>query len=264
MGKGTIVGILCAFGAIFGSMVMEGGNPAALIAPPALLLIIVGSFGATCAGTSLDGAINALKNIGTLFGNKEYETVELITRLSGYADVARRDGVLALETKLAEEDDELVKKGLQSLSDGVELEDVRKLLSAQAASEKRRLKQQSEFWNKMGGYAPTLGIIGTVLGLIHTLESLGGDPAALGELIGAAFTATFFGVMFANIIFLPFGAKLAVMAEEQLEYHKLVVEGILGIGSGVNPRLLVDQLGSHLAPSLREELAEAGDLKKSA
>jgi chemotaxis protein MotA len=119
-----IVGILCAFGAIFGSMVMEGGNPAALIAPPALILIIVGTFGATCAGTSLDGSINALKNIGSLFGNKEYESVELITRLSSYADVARRDGVLALETKLAEEDDEFVKKGLQSLSDGVELEDV--------------------------------------------------------------------------------------------------------------------------------------------
>ena len=118
MGKGTIVGIVCAFGAIFGSMVMEGGNPAALIAPPALLLIIVGTFGATCAGTSLDSAIGALKNIGMLFGNKEYETVDLITRLSGYADIARRDGVLALETKLADEEDEMVKKGLQSLSDG--------------------------------------------------------------------------------------------------------------------------------------------------
>jgi chemotaxis protein MotA len=264
MGKGTIVGIVCAFGAIFGSMVMEGGNPASLIAPPALVLIIVGTFGATCVGTSLDSALSALKNIGLLFGNKEYESVELITRLSSYADVARRDGVLALETKLNEEDDEFVKQGLQALSDGVELDDVRKLLSAQAASEKRRLKQIGEFWNKMGGYAPTLGIIGTVLGLIHTLESLGGDPAELGHLIGAAFTATFFGVMFANIFFLPFASKLALMADEQLEYHKLVVEGIVGIGSGVNPRLLVDQLGSHLPPALREELADSADLKKSA
>jgi chemotaxis protein MotA len=265
MGKGTMIGIVAAIGAIFGSMVMEGGNPAALIAPPALILIIVGTFGATCAGTSLEAALTALKGVGGLFANKEYETVDLVVRLSGYADVARRDGVLALESKIGEEDDELVKKGLQLLSDGIELDHVRALLSAQAMGDKKRLKQQSEFWNKMGGYAPTLGIIGTVLGLIHTLESLGGDPAALGELIAAAFTATFFGVMFANIFFLPFGAKVAAIAEEQLEYSKLVVEGIVGIGSGMNPRLLIDQLGSHLSPTEREELEGAGDqLKKSA
>ena len=264
MGKGTIIGVAAAIGAIFGSMVMEGGNPASLIAPPALVLIIVGTFGATCAGTSLDGALGALKNIAVLFANKEFESVDLVTRLSTYADVARRDGVLALENKLAEEDDELVKKGLQLLSDGVDLDDARKLLSAQAMTEKRKLKQQSEFWTKMGGYSPTLGIIGTVLGLIHTLESLGGDPAELGHLIGAAFTATFFGVMFANIFFLPFGAKLALLAEEQLEYHKLIVDGIVGIGAGVNPRLLVDQLGSHLSAEQRAELSEATELKKSA
>lgn len=224
----------------------------------------MGTFGATAAGTSLPAAITALKTVGMFFGNKEHGTVELIGRMSGYADIARRDGVLALESKLNEEEDELVKKGLQSLSDGVDLDDVRKLLSAQAAAEKRRLKAISEFWNKMGGYSPTLGIIGTVLGLIHVLESLGGDPAELGHLIAAAFIATFFGVLFANIIFLPFGAKAALMAEEQLEYHKLVVEGIIGIGSGVNPRLLVDQLGAHLSADEREELAGAADLKKSA
>lgn len=263
MGKGTMVGVLAAIGAIFGSMVMEGGNPASLIAPPALILIIVGTFGATCAGTSLEGALGALKNIGSLFGNKEYDRVDLVVRLSSYADTARRDGVLALESKLAGEDDELVKKGLQLLSDGVEIDEVRTLLAAQAMGEKRRLKEQAEFWNKMGGYAPTLGIIGTVLGLIHTLESLGGDPAELGHLIGAAFTATFFGVMFANVLFLPFGAKMTAIADEQLEYHKLVVEGIVGIGSGMNPRLLVDQLGSHLAPELREELAATSERKSA-
>ena len=265
MGKGTLVGVLAAVGAIFGSMVMEGGNPASLIAPPALVLIIVGTFGASCAGTSLEGALEAIKKVGTLFGNKEFETVALVVRLSAYADIARRDGVLALEAKLAEEDDELVKKGLQLLSDGVELDEVKKLLVAQAMSDKRRLKQQADFWGKMGGYAPTLGIIGTVLGLIHTLQSLGGDPAELGHLIGAAFTATFFGVMFANVFFLPFGAKATAIADEQLEYHKLVIEGIVGIGAGMNPRLLVDQLGSHLTPEMRDELNEAGEqLRKSA
>jgi chemotaxis protein MotA len=262
MGKGTMVGIIAAFAAIFGSMIMEGANPASLIAPPALLLIIVGTFGATCAGMSLEGALGALKGVGTLFANHEHETIDLVVRLSEYAAIARRDGVLALESKLADEDDELVKKGLQLLSDGIELDQVRALLAAQAMGEKARLKEQAEFWNKMGGYAPTLGIIGTVVGLIHTLESLGGDPAELGHLIGAAFTATFFGVLFANVLFLPFGSKIAA---EQLEYHKLIVEGVVGIGSGMNPRLLIDQLGSHLSQDERDELDEASEqLKKSA
>lgn len=264
MGKGTMVGILAAFGAIFGSMVMEGGNPASLIAPPAMLLIFVGTFGATCAGTSLDVAVGALKNIALLFANKEFESVEVVTRLSGYADTARRDGVLALETKLPTEPDGMVKKGLQLLTDGVELDDARKLLAGQALSEKRRLKQLSEFWTKMGGYAPTLGIIGTVLGLIHTLESLGGDPAELGHLIAAAFIATFFGVMLANVMFLPFGAKLAMLADEQLEHHKLIIEGIVGIGSGMSPRLLADHLGASLTAEQREEIATASDLRKTA
>jgi chemotaxis protein MotA len=263
MGKGTMIGVMCAMGAIFGSMIMEGANPASLLAPPALLLIIVGTFGVSCAGTSLDSAIGSLKNIGLLFANKEYDAVDLIGRLSSYADIARRDGVLALESQLADEDDELVKKGLQLLSDGVEIDEVRSLLAAQAMAEKRRLKQQADFWGKMGGYAPCLGIIGTVVGLIHTLESLGGDPAELGHLIGAAFTATFFGVLFANVFFLPFGAKVTAIADELLEYQKLGIEGIVGIGSGMNPRLLVDQLGSHLTPELREELADAGERKSA-
>jgi chemotaxis protein MotA len=265
MGKGTIIGIVCAIGAVFGSMIMEGGNPASLIFPPAILLTTVGTFGATCAGTSLNGAIDALKNAGKLFANKEYGSIDLVMRLSNYADVARRDGVLALESKLAQEDDELVKKGLQLLSDGVDLDEVKKLLVSQVAGDKRRMKQHADFWTKMGGYAPTLGIIGTVLGLIHTLESLGGDPSELGHLIAAAFIATFMAVFFANVFFLPFGAKVTAMAEQQFEYNKLVIEGIMAIGSGMNPRLLVDQLGSHLAASEREELAEAAaQLKKSA
>jgi chemotaxis protein MotA len=265
MGKGTMVGVLCAFAAILGSMVMEGGNPASLIAPPALLLIVVGTFGATCAGTSLEVALGSLKGIGALFANHENDPIDLVVRMSDYAGVARRDGVLALESKLADEDDELVRKGLQLLSDGVELDQVRALLSAQAMGEKNRIKEQAEFWNKMGGYAPTLGIIGTVLGLIHTLHALGGDPAELGHLIAAAFIATFFGVMFANVLFLPFGSKLTAIAAEQLEYHKLIVEGVVGIGSGMNPRLLIDQLGSRLSSDEREELDEAAEqLKKSA
>jgi chemotaxis protein MotA len=268
MGKGTMIGVMCAMGAIFGSMIMEGANPASLLAPPALLLIIVGTFGVSCAGTSLDSAIGSLKNIGLLFANKEYDAVDLIGRLSSYADIARRDGVLALESQLADEDDELVKKGLQLLSDGVEIDEVRSLLAAQAMAEKRRLKQQADFWGKMGGYAPCLGIIGTVVGLIHTLEGVDqtdhrADDAELGHLIGAAFTATFFGVLFANVFFLPFGAKVTAIADELLEYQKLGIEGIVGIGSGMNPRLLVDQLGSHLSPDLREELADAGERKSA-
>ncbi len=260
MGKGTIIGILCGLGAVLVSMLMEGGDPGALLAPPALILIVVGSFGAGCAGMKLEHAVDALKSVGKAFGNTHHDMGELIERLSRYAEAARRDGVLALEKLIPQEPDPFLASALQLVIDGTATEESRTALIAEIQADKRVWKRRAGFFSKLGGYAPTFGIIGTVLGLIHTLESLGGDPAELGHLIAAAFIATLFGVLFANAVYLPLGAKLQAIGDEQAEVRILILEGVKWIAEGHSPRQLRELLPRFLDPAARPE----PQLKKSA
>lgn len=257
MGKGTLVGVIAGLGAIFAAMIMEGGNPASLIAPPALVLILVGTFGAACAGTSLEQALDALKSIGLAFTAVEPERVPLIERVAGYADVTRRDGLLALEAAARDEPDPILAAGLGLLADGGEVGAVAGTMQAMAMAQKRVWDERAEFFNKMGGYAPTLGIIGTVLGLIHTLESLGGDPAELGHLIAAAFIATFFGVTFANIVFLPVAAKFKAIGAMGTEMARLSITAVDSIGLGASRRVVVSRLAAALPTEEAEQLVGA-------
>jgi chemotaxis protein MotA len=256
MGLGSIVGVVAGFAAVFVSMIMEGGNPASLIAPPALILILVGTFGAACGGTSLEGAVDALKSAVTAFTAKGEDRVAVVTRLTEYGETARQEGLLALEDKARDEEHEVLAAGLQSLVDGGDTHATRQLVEAMALSRKKVWDERAEFYNKMGGYAPTLGIIGTVLGLIHTLESLGGDPSSLGHLIAAAFIATFFGVTFANLVFLPIGAKLKLVGADQLETSKVILVGLTMIADGSGVRALRSRLAACLPPSLAAEVLE--------
>lgn len=254
MGTGTVVGIVAALVAVFGSMIMEGGNPTSLVAPPALLLITVGTFGAACAGTSLERAVDALVSCVAAFTARPADRVAVIGRLAGYADVARREGLLALEAKVADEPDPMLAAGIRSLVDGGHPGSTRALLETIARRDRKVWDDRAEFFDKMGGYAPTLGIIGTVLGLIHTLESLGGDPAELGHLIAAAFIATFFGVTFANLLFLPLAAKLKAVGADQLDVARLIIAGIELIAEGSSMRTLNERLAAHLDPGTAQDL----------
>jgi len=246
MGKGTLVGVIAGFAAIFGAMVMEGGNPASLIAPPALLLIVVGTFGAACAGTSLETALDALRAIPLAFAAHEVDRPAIVERFMGYADQARREGLLSLEETLDREAEPMVVAGVRMLIDGSDPSVVRSTVVAMTLARRRTWDRRADFWSKMGGYAPTLGIIGTVLGLIHTLESLGGDPAELGHLIAAAFIATFFGVMFANVLFLPFAAKFKLVGAELQALGELVCVGVDLLGQGASQMIVRERLVAHL------------------
>lgn len=262
MGKGTLVGVISGFAAIFGSMIMEGGNPASLIAPPALLLIIVGTFGAACGGTSLEIALDAVKSIPKAFGNVDIDRVGVASRITSYAEQSRREGILSLEAILDKEPETLLRSGMRLLIDGSDHHTIQPTMIAMIQSDKKVWDHRADFFTKMGGYAPTLGIIGTVLGLIHTLESLGGDPSELGHLIAAAFIATFFGVTFANILFLPIGAKFKATGAQIQELGQLMVIGLQLLGSGSNPTMVRERL----AAQLNSEEAEAfqASLKKAA
>jgi chemotaxis protein MotA len=256
MGKGTMVGIGAGIAAIFICMIMEGGNPSALMAPPALILILVGSFGAACGGTSLDDALDALKSLGAAFAEHGADRVGLVQRAASYAEVARADGLLALEGKVADEEDPLLQAGMRLLVDGNDHGEITKTLQAMIITRKKAWDRRADFYNKMGGFGPTMGIIGTVLGLIHVLESLGGDAAHLGHLIAAAFIATFFGVMFANVVYLPIGAKFKMIGAQVVEDGQLVLVAVELLAHGTNPRSVRDRLAAYLPEDEAAEIVE--------
>jgi len=262
MDLATVIGLVVGFGAIVMSTIMEGGDPAAMVTHPApILLVIGGSFGATIMGVTMkDLAAFPKTLIKAFMPGTPTEPTEAIEQMVQFADRARRDGLLALEEDVKNIDDEFLQKGIQMAIDGTDPETVREVLETEIAALRERHKAGGQFFANLGAYAPTVGIIGTVLGLTHALEKLD-DPAAIGPLIGAAFLATLWGVMSANCIWLPIAAKLKRISGEEVAYKELVLEGILSIQNGSNPRTVAEKLKSFLPPGEREDV---GEVKKSA
>jgi chemotaxis protein MotA len=253
----TPVGIGVAFVAIFASMILEGGNPAALIASPApLVLVLGGTIGVSLASQrmgDLKGIIKA--TLRNLKPGKPADTAATVEALVGFADTARREGLLALEEKVKTVEDEFMQRGLQLVIDGSDPEAVEETLDAELFGLRARHKVAAKFWADMGGFSPTLGIIGTVLGLIHVLANLS-DPSKLGPLIGSAFLATLWGVMLANVVYLPLSNKMKRTSGTEIEHKELVIKGILAIQAGASPRTVGERLKSSLPPSLRLDPAK--------
>jgi chemotaxis protein MotA len=262
MDLATLVGLLLGLGAIVGSMVMEGGNPATLVTHPSpIILVIGGSIGATMMGyTMKDLAGIAKVTLKAFMPGEGHDRGAAIDQMVHFADRARRDGLLALEDDAKDIDDDFLQKGIQMAIDGTDPETVREVLETEIATLRERHKVGAQFFTHMGGFAPTVGIIGTVLGLVHALENLD-DPSSIGPLIGAAFIATLWGVMTANMIWLPIANKLKRVSGEEVAYKELVLEGILSIQAGANPRTVAEKLKSFLPPAEREDV---GEVKKSA
>lgn len=254
MDPATIVGILLAFAAIFGSMILEGGNPVAIFLIPPLLLVFVGTAGAGMAGGLLKDftkSLGALKNALTAKPVTADSTVEVIVKL---AEVARREGLLALEGHVVDVEDAFLKSGLQSAIDGADPEELAEILYAKIDTKRTADKQNAKLYGDMGGYAPTIGIIGTVIGLVHVLENLS-EPAKLGHLIAGAFVATLWGVLSANVLWLPIASRLKRLSEVECHQMELVVEGVLAIQSGTSPRVVQAKLESYLPEPLAEKKA---------
>jgi chemotaxis protein MotA len=179
--------------------------------------------------------------------------------LTNMADKARREGLLALEEEAKNIDDPFLQKGIMLVVDGVDPAQVRAILETDIKHMRERHSQGIEFINSAGGYGPTFGIIGTVMGLITVLQELD-EPSKLGKSIAAAFLATLWGILSANVIWLPLAGKLRTKSEEESAYRSLLVEGILALQAGENPRLVKEKLTAFLPPSQREseELSQSG------
>lgn len=258
MKASSAIGLVIAVVGLFLGSTMEGSNPMAILNVPALLIVLGGTFGAVMAGTSFD----AIKAIPILY-KKAFiaDPPDLNGRLKElveYAEKARRDGLLALDEQLSTIEDPYTKKGLQLVVDGTDPELVAEVLEAENEAMRKRHKAAAQPFEKAGGYAPTMGIIGTVFGLIHVLENLD-KPETLGPSISAAFIATLLGVASANILYLPVAARLKQLSDEELHFREMTVEGILAIQAGDNPRVVAEKLVAFVPPAQRlPEPDEAG------
>lgn len=252
----TVVGLGLAFGALFVSMIMEGSNPASMIAPPAMILIIGGTLGVTIAGSSLKDVTGIAKVLlKAIMPGPPHDPAAAIEQMVHFSDRARRDGLLALEEEAKNVEDDFLRRGLQMAIDGTDPEVVREVLETEIEAMRERHKIGAKFFADAGAYSPTLGVLGTVIGLVHMLEKFE-DPSSMGHLIAAAFLATLWGVMMANVLWLPIANKLKRLSMEELHYKSLLLEGILAIQAGSNPRTVADKLKSYLAPAERAEVNE--------
>src|SRR6476659_7685783 len=249
MDPATLIGIVLSLGALLTTMVLEGSSPMAIVLLPPIILVFGGTFGAAIAGS----AIADVTKIGgwfklALMPAKVPPLSDRIATLVSLAEKARKEGLLALEAQVKDIDDPFLKRGLQMGIDGTDPEELRTVLEGEISAKKGEDKVAAKFFTAMGGYSPTIGIIGTVVGLIHVLENLS-DPASLAPLTAGASVATLWAVLSANIFWLPMGAKITRISDLQAGQMELLVEGITEIQAGTSPRAVRQKLTSLVPPS---------------
>jgi chemotaxis protein MotA len=250
MDLGTIIGLVLAWGAFFGSVIMEGGDISSMIVPSAAVLVFGGTLGATMMSFPLSAIIGMPGVIKQAFMSKNEDLSATIKMLVTFAERARREGLLALEDEAKDVEDTFLKKGIQLAIDGTDPELVREIMQTDIAFLGTRHHEGANLFATMGGFSPTLGVIGTVAGLVHMLANLS-DPGTMGPSIAAAFIATLYGVSSANLLFLPLSNKLKLTSAAEVLGREIVMEGILSIQAGDNPRIVEEKLKAFLAPKQR-------------
>jgi chemotaxis protein MotA len=255
----TIVGVVVALIIVFVVQILEGGHPSSIILLPSILLVFGGGLMAAMAGGLLKDTTSIGKQLQKAFLPKLTPPDKLVDDVVKLAERARREGLLALEDAIKTVDHAFLKRGLQLAIDGTDPEELHDILHAEVTAKKKADKAGAKIFENMGGYAPTVGIIGTVMGLVHVLENLD-KPETLGHSIAAAFVATLWGVLSANLLWLPIAARLARISGVEAEEMELAIEGVLAIQAGANPRMVAQKLRSLLPP----DAAAKADTKKAA
>lgn len=241
MDKISIVGLALGIAAILVGQVLEGGHIGSLIQPTAFLIVIGGTLGAVMLQSPLVVFMTGLKMTKWVFLPPENDPAKLIEQVANWSHVARKEGLLALEAQIPLVPDPFMRKGLQHLVDGVEPERLREVLEVEIGAYEEQMKQSAKIWEAAGGYSPTIGILGAVMGLIHVMENLT-DPSKLGAGIAVAFVATIYGVGAANLLFLPVAKKLLANIARLVTLREMFVDGLVGIANGDNPRIIESRL----------------------
>lgn len=241
MDSSSVVGLLLGVAAIVVGQYLEGGHLAMLVNGPALLIVVGGTLGATMVQSPTHVFLRALRMSSWIFRPPAVPLELAMKELLHWCRVARRDGLLGLEALVESVRNPYARKALQLLIDGNEPAVIRETLQIDSAVREQRDLLAAKVFDGMGGYAPTLGILGAVIGLIHVMNNLS-DPSMLGQGIGVAFVATVYGVGLANLVFLPIGVKLRTLVREETRLEELIAIGITAIADGENPRVVESRL----------------------
>lgn len=246
MDRLTIIGLIVAVAAIFSGQILEGGSIDALLDPAAFVIVVGGSFGAVMLQSHAETFLRAMKIFSWIFKPPATPVDEGIIHVTAWSNLARRDGLLGLEKNIDEDLEPFILKGLNLLVDGNDSNAIRSTLFVELDTNDRELLKAAKVYESMGGYSPTLGIVGAVLGLIHVMGNLS-NPELLGAGIATAFVATIYGVGFANLFFIPVYHKLRAVIAQQSQYREMFIEGLACIAEGENPRVINEKLSGYIA-----------------
>jgi len=241
----SLVGLVLAFAAILIGAVLKGAGISALLSSAAFMIVGVGTIASICVQTPLGVMKHAMKILPWIFRPPYVQRSDLIKRMVEWSNVARKQGLLGLEPIIEKQSDDFIRKGLQLVVDGSEPEVIRSILEVDMHIREQADTRGAKVFEGMGIYAPTLGIIGAVLGLMAVMQNLA-DPSKLGHGIAAAFVATIYGIGFANLFLLPIANKLKVVIQSLSEAREMVIEGMISIAQGENPRSIEAKLQGYL------------------
>jgi len=245
MDRGSLIGLGLAAAAVLGGQAMEGGHIGLFVQPAAFLIVMGGTLAAVLLHYPLPVFMQGMRMARWVFRPPESEAITLIRRVVQWSHTARQDGLLALERHVNMTHDPFQKTGLQLLIDGADATKLRDTLDVQIVNFETTERQAARVWEAAGGYAPTLGILGAVMGLIHVMENLT-EPGKLGTGIAVAFVATIYGVGLANLVFLPIANKIKFTIARRVSEREIVCDGLMGIAQGDNPRIIEARLKGYL------------------
>jgi chemotaxis protein MotA len=245
-----LLGLLASAVAIVVAVTMDGNSFGVLVGPSSAVMVVGGTLGVALTAYRLADIKQMPKALIKALRGKAPDPDRTVTSLASLAETARREGMLAMEAKLEELDDEFLRTGAQLLVDGLDGDQVREVLSIDIAALDERHQTAIGFFKSLGQYSPSFGMAGTVIGLINMLQNLS-DPSQLGLGMAMALLTTLYGVMFANLVYNPLAAKLTRLNELELAARDIAVDGLLSVQAGASPRMLVDRLETYLPPECR-------------
>jgi chemotaxis protein MotA len=248
----SLAGLILALGGILGGLFLEGGKASDVGQYTAALIVLGGTLGAVMLTTPLRLLLAASKRVKDVFWDTTPSAADVIEQLLDFARQARRSGIVSLESDADALADPFLRKALSLAVDGTDLQDLRRIMELEIELAERRGEAEAKVFETAGGYSPTIGIIGAVLGLIQVMKHLE-DIERVGHGIAVAFVATVYGVGLANLVLLPVASKLKARLEQALEFRDLMLEGVIGIAEGMNPKLLEKKLEAFMEEALMPE-----------